>query len=134
MRKLQLILKMFLLLSAVYLAIGLVSGLIFYFFMPHYYFKLYPAIVVFYWISGVLLNFLLEKNRHKKPDVVLNVYMMGRMIKFLFTIVFLLIYVLSGGPYKGPFAIVLMCNYFIYTGLELYIYYLYTKLERNHAK
>jgi hypothetical protein len=114
--------------------VGLLSGVIFYFFLSPYYFHFYPAIIAFYWIGGVILNTILARSHSKKPDRLLNIYMMGRMIKFLLTIIFLLVYVLCTSENRVPFAIALMANFFIYTGLEIFIYYLYTKPAPNHAK
>jgi hypothetical protein len=116
------------------LGAGLLSGLAFYFFIPQYYFNFYPVIIAFYWIGGVLLNAVLSLNHNAKPDRLLNVYMMGRMIKFLLTIIFLLAYVLCASENRVSFAVALMANFFIYTGLEIFIYYLYTKPALKHAK
>jgi hypothetical protein len=107
--------------------VGLLSSLAFYFLIPQYYFNFYPVIVAFYWIGGTILNAILALSRNAKPDRLLNIYMMGRMIKFLLTIIFLLVYVLCNAENCVPFAIALMTNFFIYTGLEIVIYYLYTK-------
>jgi hypothetical protein len=120
--------------SAVYLGVGLLSGLIYYFFIPQYYFSFYPAIIAFYWIGGVTLNAILALSHDTKPYRMLNIYMMGRMIKFLLTIIFLLVYVLCATENRTPFAIALMANFFLYTGLEIFIYYLYTKPALKNAK
>jgi hypothetical protein len=116
------------------LGVGLLSGMIFYFFISQYYFNFYPAIIAFYWIGGVILNAILARSHDTKPDKLLNIYMMGRMIKFLLTIIFLLVYVLCATENRVPFAIALMSNFFIYTGLEIFIYYLYTKPALKNAK
>jgi hypothetical protein len=132
MIKVKLLLRVFLLFSAIYLGIGLVGSLVYYFCIPQYYFSFYPAIIIFYWFCGIILNSILAHSRYGKPDRQLNIYMMGRMVKFLLTILFLLVYVLCERNNRVPFAFALMTNFFIYTGLEIFIYYLYTK--PTHAK
>ena len=133
---LKLKLKIFILLIITYLTVGLVSTVIFSFLLPENYFHAYPAIGLFYLVTGVLLNMSLNRARWEKPDKLLNIYMMGRMIKFVLTIVFLLVggAMLGPGPERKTFALSLICNYFVYTGLELYIYYQYNKRITRNAK
>jgi hypothetical protein len=133
MHKFKLV-QVFVFFSIVYIGIGLLSSLIYYLFIPQHYFSFYPAIIVFYWICGIILNIILAFSHNKKPDQLLNIYMMGRMAKFLLTIIFLLVYVLCARDSRVPFAIALMTNFFIYTGLEIFIYYIYTKPTLNDAK
>lgn len=134
MRKLllKLKIKMYVILTLVYIIVGIASFAIFYFLAPQYYFKLYPIIGIFYWITGMIFNYLLDKCRTTQPDQLLNTYMFGRMIKFLATILFLLIYVFISKTDKLVFGISLMANYIIYTALDLYVYYSYNKrVTRN---
>lgn len=133
MHKFKLV-QVFFFFSTVYLGIGLLSGVIYYFFISQYYFNFYPAIIAFYWIGGVALNAILALSHNTKPDRLLNIYMMGRMIKFLLTIIFLLVYVLCTSENRVPFAMALMANFFLYTGLEIFIYYLYTKPALKNEK
>lgn len=110
-----------------YTAIGVVSWAVFYLLIPQYYFDFYPVIGIFYWVSGVILNYSLDRYCVKRPSKMLNAYMMIRLIKFLLTIAFLFVGVKFAKAPTAPFAISLMCNYFMYTALELYIYNAYNK-------
>ena len=129
-------LKIFFLLTAVYLAVGLSGGLIFYYLFSQHYFKLYFVIILFYWLTGIITNYILDRTIHHKEDKLLSVYMVSRMTKFLLTIVFLAVFemLVMDAVHKIPFAIALMCNYMLYTSLELYIYYLYNKRSSKNAK
>ncbi len=122
-------LKMFIMLSLVYLSVGLLGGMLFYFLFPEYYFHAYPAIVIFYWATGIITNYVFDHNKNAKPEKLLSMFMMSRMIKFVLTLIFLAIIVklVLEEQYEVVFAITLMCNYILYTSLELYIYYLYNK-------
>jgi hypothetical protein len=120
--------RIYIQLTLVYFAIALVGILIFEFLIPEEYFPFYPFIGLFYWIIGMAMNYLLDRTRLESPKRLLNIFLMARMIKFLLTIVFLFVgtYIV-GEDAKMAFAISLMCNYFIYTGLEMYVYYAYNK-------
>ena len=129
-------LKMFFLLTAVYLIMGFLGGLIFYYLFAEHYFKPYFVIVLFYWITGIITNYILDHTIQHKEDKLLSVYMVSRMSKFLLTIIFLAIFekLIIDNSHKIAFALALMCNYILYTSLELYIYYLYNKRSIKNAK
>lgn len=131
----KLTVKIFIILTLVYFALAVLSGVFFSFLLPQQYFGLYPEIWIFYWVTGVLLNTALNHTRKNNPDRLFNVFMMARMIKFLLTIAFLVIHVSIWPESKIVFAISLMVNYIIYGILEIYIYYLYNKkVSRNVRK
>ncbi|MCD8263871.1 MAG: hypothetical protein LUD02_06675 [Tannerellaceae bacterium] len=65
----------------------------------------------------------------------MNVYMLGKVIKFVATLFLLVLYVMLGGEAKIAFGISLMGNFIIFSILEIYIYYLYNKrLNRRKMK
>jgi len=119
--------KLFILVVTVYTAIGILGEIILGFLIPEEYFGLYPAISVFYLIMGLILTYSLDRCRKTNPDKLMNVFMLTKTIKFLATIVFLMVYVTHNPEVKMQFSISLMCNYFIYSILEMYIYFLYNK-------
>ncbi len=129
MRKLilKLRLRMLLLLTLTYIGVALVSILIFWFFTPPEYFRVYPAIDVFYWLCGVGMTYFLDLKRANHPDKLLSVFMTFRGIKFLLTIALLIVGIKVFDMPRVTFAISLMCNYFVYSALELYIYFRYNK-------
>ncbi|MDH6304754.1 cbb3-type cytochrome oxidase subunit 3 [Parabacteroides sp. PF5-5] len=131
--KYKLNIRLYGLLSAAYLATGIIGALVFIYLIPILdYFELYPVIPVFYWLTGMILNNALDRCRSWNPGQLTNVYMMCRMIKFLFTIIFLLVCIHFVGDDRKSFAISIMFNYLLYTGLELYIFYLYNKREKKY--
>ncbi len=128
-KRLKLHLKMYLLLTLVYIGVALVSMGLLYLFTPTRYFGVFPVIDVFYWLCGMGMTFFLDRSRrrHKSADKLLNVFMISRGVKFLLTIVLLVVGVKVLELHRLTFVISLMCNYFIYSGLELYIYHRYNK-------
>ncbi|MDH6535466.1 hypothetical protein D0T51_09470 [Parabacteroides sp. 52] len=119
--------KLFILVVTVYTAVGILGEIILGFLLPKEYFGLYPAIGFFYLIMGLILTYTLDRYRKTHPDKLMNVFMTVKMIKFVFTIIFLILYVTHEPEIKMQFSISLMCNYFIYSLIEMYIYYLYNK-------
>ena len=120
-------LKIYLVLTLVYLALTIVSLLAFYFLAPKQYFMIYPAINIFFWILGIALNYYMNHVRVGHPDRLLNSYMMCRVIKFFLTLILLVIGVLIARWDRASFSIALICNYFIYSILDVYTFHLYNK-------
>ncbi|MDL2265172.1 hypothetical protein LJC57_05225 [Parabacteroides sp. OttesenSCG-928-G07] len=129
--KFKLKFRLYALLSVAYLATGIIGALVFIYLIPILdYFELYPAIPIFYWATGMILNYALDRCRSWNPDQLTNVYMSCRMVKLLFTIIFLVVCINFVGDDQKSFAISIMFNYLLYTGLELYIFHLYNKREQ----
>ncbi|MCD8194537.1 MAG: hypothetical protein LUD74_08350 [Tannerellaceae bacterium] len=120
-------LRLYLLLTVVYLVVGALGAFLLHTFVPQDHYEFFPEIGVFYWIAGLLLNYAFDHCRSNNPDKLLNVYMFGKVLKFVATVFLLLIYVLLGGENKVAFGIALMGNFIIFSILEVYIYYLYNK-------
>ncbi|MDF9828750.1 hypothetical protein [Parabacteroides sp. PF5-6] len=119
--------KLFVLVAVVYTLVGLLGEVVLEYLLPQEYFGLFPAISIFYLVMGLILTFSLDHFRKTSPDKLMHIFMLMKMIKFFCTILFLLFYVTREPEVKMQFSITLMCNYFIYTFLEMYIYFLYNK-------
>lgn len=114
-------------LTLVYIAVAFASIGVFYFVTPQQYFAVYPSIDVFYWLFGMILTFFLDRSRMQHPDKLLNVFMMCRIIKFICIVVFLIIGIRVMGLNRTTFTVSLMSNYFVYSAMEIYIYYRFNK-------
>lgn len=119
--------KLFVLVTVVYTVVGLAGELFLGFLLPAEYFGLFPAISIFYWVMGLILTFSLNHFRKANPDKLMNIFMLMKTIKFMCTVLFLILYVTYEPEVKMQFSVSLMCNYFIYSVLEMYIYFLYNK-------
>jgi len=119
--------KLFILVIVVYTAIGILGEIFLGFLLPEEYFGLFPAISIFYLVMGLILTFSLDHFRKTNPDKLMNIFMLMKTIKFLCTVLFLMLYVTYEPEVKMQFSVSLMCNYFIYSILEMYIYFLYNK-------
>ncbi|MDD2437227.1 MAG: hypothetical protein PHG27_04235 [Massilibacteroides sp.] len=131
---LKLWLRLLLLLIIVYLTINILSELIFYYFVPVRTYRFCPIIGLFYLVTGIIVNFSLFYYRNTTQLKLLNIYMSGRIIKLALTVLFLVLYIYFLHPQKVAFVLTTIANYFIFSGLELYIYSLYNKRLAKHEK
>ena len=130
--------KILLLLCITYLAVAIATEVVYYFLVPAAYFEFYPAIGVFYLIMGIISFYTLVYHRNTSQAHLLNVYMLGRVVKLFFTIFFLIFYIYVFDPHKKAFALTMLAFYIVFSGLDLYIYSLFirrmTKHEKKHKK
>ena len=132
-RKIKLGIKVLLLLSITYIAVIALTEAIYYFLVPSEYFGLYPAIGAFYLVTGIISYYLMVHYRNTSHDKLLNVHMYGRIIKLFLTIFFLIIYIYLVEPQnKKAFALTTITNYFVFAGVELYIFSLFNKRLTKH--
>jgi len=120
-------LKLFILVTIIYAIGGAIGGVLLGLFIPEDYFGLYPTISILYWVLGLILTFGLDHRKRTNPDRLMNYFMLIKAIKFLLTILYLMLYVTYDPDVKMQFSVTLMCNYFIYSLLEMYIFNLYNK-------
>lgn len=132
-RRFSLGIRMLLLLTVIYTSVGVLLGVILKFLVPQLYFAHFPLIPLFYLVTGVILNFVLDECRSKRPDRLVNVFMIMRGVKLLLTVVFLAVYEKYIGEHRTRFALTLVLFYFIYMSLESYLFYLYEKRRKKHA-
>ena len=137
-RKLKLGIKILLLLSITYLAVGIATEVVYYFLVPAGYFELFPSIGVFYLFLGIISYYSLVRYRNTSQTQLLNIYMFGRVSKLFLTLFFVIVYIIIFEPHKKAFALTMIANYIVFSGLELYIYSLFirrmTKHEKRHKK
>ena len=115
------------LITGINLAVGLVLGILLYLLWPDHYFKWYPSIPVFYWLVGLAMAYFLDRAKRSHEDMIVTIYMIVRICKFIVAIAFLSLYVVLIGENVRMFGLTLMLFYFIYLVLETYTFYLYEK-------
>ncbi|SEF94896.1 hypothetical protein [Parabacteroides chinchillae] len=127
-------LKLMALFTFIDVAIGVTLGGLLYTIWPEHYFSWYPSIPVFYWVTGIVLTYFLDRVKKKKGDVTVTTYMLVRFCKFTFVLVFLWLYANLVGEQLKTFGFTLMLFYFIYLGLETYTIYLFEKKRMKREK
>lgn len=114
--------------------IGIALGGLLYTLWPDHYFKWYPSIPLFYWATGMILTYLLDRVKKKKGDVTVTIFMLVRFCKFTLALIFLWLYATFVGEKLKVFGLTLMLFYFIYLGLETYTIYLFEKKRMLREK
>ena len=114
-----------------YVIVGVMVGLIIYYLYPQYYFSWYPVIPGYYTILGIVLYRSLLFYKKKHPKKLISVYMMMRGIKFLITVLSVLLYTMLVDESVYEFAITIIAFYYFYLFIETYIY---IKFEKQKPK
>ncbi len=110
-----------------YILVGISVGLILYLLFPERYFILYPVIPGYYTILGFALFRSLVVCRRKSPRKMINIYMMFRGIKFLMTVLTIILYDLFFAESIYEFSITTIGFYFFYLFIETYIFIIFEK-------
>jgi len=118
----------------VYVAFGIIVGLILYYLLPQHYFNWYPVIPSYYSVIAVFLYRSLRHVREKNPTKIIQAYMMMRVIKLFVTILFVLLYNLYIDEKDEEFTIVISLFYFFYLVIETYFYVKFELSIKNDKK
>ena len=133
-RKFKLGVKILIILSIAYIAVAAATELVYYFLVPAKYFELFPEIGVFYLILGVIFYYTLVHYRNTTQTHLLNVYMSAKMVKLFLTLLFIIIYIFLFDPHKKAFAMTMLANYIVFSGVDLYNYSLFIRRMTKHEK
>lgn len=117
-----------------YVIVGVAVGLVLYYFFPDNYFALYPVIPSYYTLLGVILYSSLIVCQRKKPEKLINVYMMMRGLKFLITVVTILLYDIFYDEFTYEFSITTIGFYFFYLFIETIIFIKFEKERIGNEK
>lgn len=120
------------LITFINVVLGVALGGLLYTIWPSHYFRWYPSIPLFYWVMGLAMAFFLDQVKKKHGDMIVTIYMIVRLCKFLIALVFLWFYATLIGEHVRSFGLTLMLFYFIYLVLETYTFYLYEKRRIKH--
>ncbi|OFY38784.1 MAG: hypothetical protein A2X18_08925 [Bacteroidetes bacterium GWF2_40_14] len=114
-----------------YVIVGIVVGVVLYYFYPDKYFVLYPVIPGYFTLLGIALNWSLIFYKRKDPKKLINVYMMLRGLKFLITVSAILLYSIFGNDLTNEFSITTIGFYFFYLFIETI---LFLKFEKERIR
>jgi len=127
--------RMYVILTLLYLAVGMGGMLLFWLLAPHEYFefRFFVWIDLFFWLCGMTLNFLLDRDRRRRPARMINTYMFFRFGQFVLMVALLALGMTALHFPRAPFAISLFGNYLLYSALEIYMFSRYNK-RVSHSK
>jgi hypothetical protein len=125
--RLRLIVRLLLIVTGVYVSIGLIVGLLLYFFLPAYYFHLYPLIPLFFYLVGLGMALSVESAYTIKPATISVFYMVARGVKLLMVAIFLIGYAFIVHDDIKPFGFTTLGFYVFYLVLENLAFYKFEK-------
>lgn len=126
--------KLMALVTSINVVIGVIYGVVLHTVWPELYFKWYPTIPLFYWLTAMAMAYFLDRVKRENGDVAVSTFMLIRLTRFALAIVFLWIYVSIIKEDMMMFGVTVMLFYFIYLILETYIIYLFDKKRMKREK
>ncbi|MCK9301648.1 MAG: hypothetical protein PHU62_08140 [Bacteroidales bacterium] len=113
--------------SIIIILLGIIGFAWLKYFMPQFYFALYPVIPALTLIVMLASNLILINIYNKKHEVNFKLYWLIRGIKFIIFLVFALLYIKLVAINNIAFVVVFMLFYFICLTLESWLFIQMTK-------
>ena len=126
--------KLMALVTFINAAIGITLGGLLYTFWPDLYFNWYPSIPVFFWLTGIVMIYVLDRVKRENGDVTVTMFMLIRFCRFTLALIFLGLYIVLVNSNMQTFGSTLMLFYLIHLGLETYTVYLFEKKRMKREK
>ena len=114
--------------------VGVSLGGLLYTIWPDHYFRWFPSIPLFYWLTALIMVYVLDKVKHHKRNMSVTMFMLVRTSRFLLACIFLWMYAALVGENLRSFGFTLMLFYFIYLTIETYTNYMYEKKRLKRIK
>ena len=122
------------LVTSINVVVGVIYGIVLHTVWPELYFKWYPTIPHFYWLTAMAMAYFLDRVKRGNGEVAVSTFMLIRLTRFTLAIIFLWIYVAVIKEDMMMFGVTIMLFYFIYLILETYIIYLFDKKRMKREK
>lgn len=126
--------KLMALVTSINVVVGVIYGIVLHTVWPELYFKWYPTIPLFYWLTAMAMAYFLDRVKKENGEVAVSTFMLIRLTRFTLAIIFLWIYVAVIKEDMMMFGVTIMLFYFIYLILETYIIYLFDKKRMKREK
>ncbi len=119
------------------LLIGVVGGGVYFNFFPHHYFGGYPLIPLFFFAFGVFTISMTEMCRKHSPQRLLQIYMLLRVMRMLFSIIVMGVYCIVVREEAKEFLLTFIANYLIYLIYDSWFFFMFEanrklKKKRNN--
>ena len=115
--------RIYLLLTVIYVAVALAGLLLLQLLTPGGHPGYYPWINAFFWLCGMTMTYRLDRCRcGRRPERMLNTFLSFRAMKLILSLVLLFVGVRVLGLPRVTFSVAVMGNFIIYSALEIYIY------------
>lgn len=106
---------------------GIIGGIILHDLLPSEYFIWYPWIPLFYLSLGIALIAVFSYCEKQKSQMILNIYLLTRVLKLFLTIILMVLYVLYVDDHIKSFLLTIGIFYFVYLILETKFFFTFEK-------
>lgn len=95
-----------------YVVVGVVGGLIFVYLLPQYYFKLFPGVVLYFFLLNLFSFLILIKNSTKPLSAFYQAYSIVSAIKFFVSLIGVVLYIIFFKETLYAFLVTFVILYF----------------------
>lgn len=99
--------------SLTFIALGVLFGAVFYFFLPQYYFTFVPVIFIYFYSINLITFRVLINSVDLPAAKFANLFTKISTIKFLGSLVFAIIYLIFSDKTRIPFLVIFIILYFL---------------------
>lgn len=114
-------------LTVVMIILSIIGGVIIYNVVPHEVFGWYLGIPLFYYLMGLAFGEVLRRINKETNKKLLNIYLILKVSKILFTVILMVLYVVLIDEYDKEFVITIGIFYMAYLILESKFYFDFEK-------
>jgi hypothetical protein len=100
--------------------ISAISYFLYHFFIPQFYLRIFPFLIIFFLATSIIVHFILTKAGKQQIRKFSTFYLGSISAKLLIYIIFITIYVLVDKSTAVPFLITFLILYFFFTFFETY--------------
>lgn len=118
---------------ATYLVAGVLSALVMWIVYPADWGSITPVMEAFFVTAGVLVTFLFAWTTSRNVKRANAVYMFSRMIKMALAIIFMALCLKLGSWDKRPLLTALIVFYLMFMIADLYVYFIFNKINRTNG-
>lgn len=110
---------------------GLTGAGILHYALPGHYFGGYPFIPVYFFLFGLFEIFMFDACRKHAPRKLLLLYMAMKMMKMLFSIMFLIVYCIAVREEAKLFLVTFIFFYVVYLIYETWFFFIYEMKKKQ---
>lgn len=113
-----------------------VGGVVYYDFFPEHYFGGYPLISVYFYLFGVFNIYMFDACRKYAPKKILLLHLAMKIMKMLFSIMFLAIYCVVVREEARAFLLTFVANYLMFLIFETWFFSTFelNRIRKNKNK
>ncbi|MCI2082370.1 MAG: hypothetical protein LKK19_05980 [Bacteroidales bacterium] len=109
--------------------VAVISIAVFRFWIPKYYFRLYPLIPVYFYVTGMVQFLIVSKAKARKPKSWTNIFFAAKSVKLIVALAVAVLYCFAHKDIAMAVLISTGAVYLLVLAFETWFYYSYGKKE-----